>query len=83
MKRKWTVTLQKDSTMKEVTEVVNPKCAYKYAYSRMRRGDVNLAFFYDREFNLAFYIARNDFGGIGIVTCTERKPKFTFIKEEA
>ena len=82
MKRKWTVTLQKDSTMKEVAEMSSLKCAYKHAYSNMRGGDANLAFFYDRECNLVFYMARNDFGGIGFVTLSGKKPVFTFIKEE-
>ena len=82
MKRKWTVTLQKDSTMKEVVETASLKCAYKCAFSNMREGNTNLAFFYDRGCNLVFYMARNDFGGIGIVTLAGRKPIFTFIKEE-
>lgn len=81
MKQKWTVTLQKDSTMKEVVETASLKCAYKYVFSNMREGNTNLAFFYDHEFNLVFYMARNDLGGIAIVTFAGRKPRFTFIKE--
>ena len=82
MKRKWTLTLQKDSRIKDAAEIANLKRAYKYAYSKMRRDDANLAFFYDHEYNLVFYMARNDFGGIGLVTLSGKKPVFTFIKEE-
>lgn len=82
MKQKWTVTVQKDSAMIEITETASLKQAYKRAYSYMREDYANLAFFYDREYNLVFYMARNDFGGIGIVTLAGRKPIFTFIKEE-
>lgn len=81
MKQKWTVTIQKDGTIQEVAKMNSLKSAYMLAYSYLRGDDANLAFFYNREYDLVFYMARNDFGGIGIVTPAERKPRFTFIKE--
>jgi hypothetical protein len=68
--------------MQEVAETTSLKWAYKHAYSYMRGDDANLAFFYDQGYNLVFYMAKNDFGGICIVTLAGRKPIFTFIKKE-